>query len=199
MDLHKPLVDKNITEFFGKSRADKLREETKGKAPYKREEVIIHAFCEGLREMGGTYSLPFCFQDRKKERTSHYLIHVTKHARGYGLMKEIMGKYSIKDNDGVPTYTFDPKPEIQLMLNFNRSLKELVEALPNQFKGQTLKVGDIYNRHQIETRFIKDNYKRALRILEEHGKIKVDIPLQRRPIRNNKRTLGDNRLVTFIN
>lgn len=197
MDLHKPLVDKNINELFGKVRADKLRAKTIGVPPYKREEAIIQEFCEALREMGGMYSLPFCFQDRKKERTSHYLIHVAKHKRGYALMKEIMAGYSRKDEDGVPTYTFDPKPTMQLMLNFNRPLRELKEKLVSEFRGQTLKVKAIYDSHQGKTRFIRENYKDALAMLEKENRIQVDISWEERPIRNGKRTLGPERFVTF--
>lgn len=197
MDLHKPLVDKNINELFGKVRADNLRAKTIRMLPYKREEAIIQEFCEALREMGGMYSLPFCFQDRKKERTSHYLIHVAKHKRGYALMKEIMAGYSRKDEDGVPTYTFDPKPTTQLMLNFNRPLRELKEKLVSEFRGQTLKVKAIYDAHQGKTRFLRENYKDALAMLEKENRTQVDIPWKKRPIRNGKRTLGPERFVTF--
>ena len=196
MDLHKSSVDQNINELLGRQRADKLREETKRMSPYKREEAILGALCRALEEMGGKYTLPFCFRDRKRDRTSHYLIHATKHPLGYGLMKEIMDKYSIRDEDEVPTFTFDPKQ--QLTLNFGRPLRDLVDQLVQEFKGQKLKVRNIYEKHQEKTRFVKRNYKDALRTLEEEGRIEVDIPSKRRPIRHGKRTLGDDRIVTFI-
>jgi three-Cys-motif partner protein len=196
MDLQKSSVDKNINDFFGIQRANKLRTKTKHMSPYKREETIIGEFCKALIEMGGRYALPFCFRDRIQDRTSHYLIHASKHPLGYGLMKEIMNEYSFRDADGVPTFTFDPKQ--QLTLNFGWPLRVLEEQLVQEFKGQKLKVGDIYKKHQEKTRFVKGNYKDALLILEKESKIKVDIPVERRPIRNGKRTLGDNRIVTFI-
>jgi len=196
MDLQKASVDKNINELFGKARADILRRRISSMQPYEREETIIQEFCEALKEMGGKYTLPFCFRDRKQDRTSHYLIHVSKDRLGYGLMKEIMDRYSIKDIDGVPTFTFDPKN--QLSLNFNRPFQELAEWISKDFKGQVRKVGDIYSEHQMKTRFTKRNYKDALLLLEEQSKIKVDISSERRPIRSGKRTLSDERSVNFI-
>lgn len=196
MDLQKDSVDKNINDLFGKNRADKLRVRTSGMEPYRREESIIQEFCEALKDMGGKYTLPFCFRDRRRNRTSHYLIHVSKDALGYGLMKEIMASYSMSDSDSVPTFTFDPKK--QLTLNFNRPLRELAEQLKCAFKTQTLKVKDVYKKHQEKTRFTKKNYKDALIMLEKKGEIKVDKPLKERPIRNDKVTLGDNRIVMFF-
>jgi three-Cys-motif partner protein len=138
-DLENSLAKDNIDDLFGKLRADKLRERVKAEIPYKREEIIIQEFCEALREMGGQYVLPFCFLNRKKNKTSHYLIHITKHLLGYGIMKEIMGDYSIKDSDGVPTYTFDPKPIKQLLLNYNRPLAELKKICCQNFEGKLLR------------------------------------------------------------
>lgn len=195
MDLQKASVDKNINDLFGKNRADKLRVRTSGMEPYRREESIIQEFCEALKDMGGKYTLPFCFRDRRRNRTSHYLIHVSKDALGYGLMKEIMASYSMSDIDKVPTFTFDPKK--QLTLNFNRPLRELIEQLVEKFKGQKLKVRDIYEKHQKGTRFVKRNYKDALRALESEGKIEIDLPFEERRVIKGKVTLGDDRIVKF--
>ncbi|MCK4817700.1 three-Cys-motif partner protein TcmP [bacterium] len=195
MDLHKSSVDQNINEILGKQRADKLRAETTAMSPYKREEKILGDLCQALDEMGGKYTLPFCFRDRKRDRTSHYLIHATKHHLGYGLMKEIMNEYSIHDKDGVPTFIFDPKQ--QMTLNFGQPLRDLIEQLVEKFKEQELKVRDIYEKHQKETRFVKKNYKDALRALEGEGKIEIDLPFEERRVIKGKVSLGDDRIVKF--
>lgn len=196
MDLRRVSVDKNINELFGKDRAGKLRVRTSCMQPYQREETIIQEFCEAMTELGCKYTLPFCFRDRKQDRTSHYLIHASKHHLGYGLMKEIMDGYSVKDADGVPTFTFDPKK--QLTLNFNKPLRELAEQLLQVFDGQTCRVDHVYEKDQEMSRFTKRNYKDALLILEEKGKIKVEIPVEKRPFRCGKPTLGDDRIITFV-
>jgi three-Cys-motif partner protein len=196
-DLENPLASDNINELFRKPRADKLRTEIRGKPPYEREEIIIQEFCGALEQLGGKYVLPFCFLKRSKDKTSHYLIHITKNLLGFGIMKEIMGEYSLKDSDGVPTYTFDPKPATQLMLNFNRPITELMEKLLSEFQGQTLIFEDIYNKYHGRTRFIKDNFKDALIKLEEKYRITVDIPREKR-FRKGKLTLGPKRIITFL-
>ena len=68
MDLPKAAVDKNINDLFGKNRADKLRARISCMQPYEREEIIIQEFCEALKDMGGKYTLPFCFRDRRQAR-----------------------------------------------------------------------------------------------------------------------------------
>ncbi len=196
MDLQKASVDKNINDLFGKNRADRLRARTSCMQPYQREETIIQEFCEAINELGGKYTLPFCFRDRKQDRTSHYLIHATKHPLGFRLMKEIMDGYSIKDADGVPTFTFDQKN--QLTLNFNQPLRQLAKQLTQEFKGQTLTASNLYEKHQKTARFTKKNYKDALIMLEKEGKIKVDEPPETRPQRYGKVTLGGKRIVSFI-
>jgi three-Cys-motif partner protein len=197
-DLTNPVVCKSVNEFLGESRAEKLRATIQGMEPYKREELIVQEVCEALKEMGGKYSLPFCFLNRKREKTSHYLIHITKNDRGYGIMKEIMAEYSQKDEDGVPSFIFDPKPTRQLFLTFNRPLRYLTEQLVSKFKGQSLRAGDVYKRHQETTRFTKRNYKDTLLMLEQNGKIKVDKPAEKRTQRCGNLTLGVDRIVTFI-
>jgi three-Cys-motif partner protein len=196
-DLQNPLGEQNINEFFGKSRADELRSAVKGMCPYKREQTIIQNFCDVLKKMGGEDTLPFCFLSRKRNKTSHYLIHITKNKLGFGIMKEIMAEYSRKDEGDVPTYTFDPKPTMQLTLNFNRPLRELAGQLASEFQGRTVKVRDVYESHQEKTLFVRENYKDALRILEKEGRIEVDKSFEERRLVKGKVTLGDDRIVTF--
>ena len=196
-DIQNPLMTDNINLLFGKSRASSLREKIHKMNPYKREQNIIQEFCKALKDKGGKFALPFCFLDRKRERTSHYLVHISKHERGYGLMKNIMELYSEKDDDGVPTFTYNPKKIKQLQLNFSRPLKELTEELLKEYAGKTLSVKNIYEKHQSKTRFTQKNYKTALIKLEKESKIIVDKPASVRPRRDGKLTLGDNRVITF--
>jgi three-Cys-motif partner protein len=196
MDLNNKIVNLNINELLGEKRADQLRVRLDGLLPYEREQEMIREFCDLLKQMGAKYTLPFCFRHRSKDQTSHYIIHASKHPKGYGLMKEIMEPYSIKDDDGVPAFTFDPKG--QLTLNFNRPLRELCRLLLKEFVGESLEAGKIYANHQTKTRFTKRNYKDALLLLEEEGKISVDVPVVKRPMKKGRPTIGDKRVITFL-
>jgi len=190
------LVKKEMELLFGRERLQNLREKTKDVSPFEREVEIINGLCETLKELGGKYVLPFCFKHTEKEKTSHYLVFVGKHPLGFDLMKQIMAKYSEKDSDNIPSFTFDPKPKQQLEFTFNRPLKELADTLINTYEGNKILFKTLYNEHQQRTRFIKDNYKKALLLLEEKGIITIDIPRDKR-IRNGKVTLGKNRTIDF--
>ncbi len=65
--------------------------------------------------------------------------------------------------------------------------------LLNRFVGQRLTMKEIYEVHNIGTRFIKANYKTVLLSLEREGKIKADPPMSNR--RSN--TFADHVRVTF--
>ncbi len=79
--------------------------------------------------------------------------------------------------------------------HFGQPLRDLVDQLVQKFKGQKLKVHDIYEKHQRGTRFVKRNYKDALRALEREDKIEIDLPVEERRVIKGKVTLGDDRIV----
>lgn len=197
--INPALQNENVTvamnALFGIAKAESLRNRLSELKPYQREVEIIRELCGAMIQMGGKYVLPFCFKHAEQDKTSHYLIFVGKHPLGYGLMKEIMAKYSDVDDDKVPTFTFDPKRQMEL--NFNSSLSELAEDIVSSFVGRQVTVKEIYGKHQQSTRFIKRNYKDALILLETRGRISVDKPAHSRPFRGGKPTLGDNRIITI--
>jgi three-Cys-motif partner protein len=198
--LHNTAVKKHIDALFGEERAQRLRRELKAEpySPEAREKRIITALQEALCEMGGKYVLPFRFMNDAGTRTSHYLVFVTKHPKGYGIMKGIMAKASTGGQQGVPTFEYNPAPpDEQLNLELTGPLDELGRMLLDKFAGQTLTMIEIYDRHNINTPFIAPNYRDALGNLEEQGKIKVDPPASMRQKRGGKPTFGPTVLVTF--
>jgi three-Cys-motif partner protein len=108
MGLGNSAVEEHMNALFRKTRADKVREQLKVLKPEKRELTIVETICEALREMGGEYVLPFCFKHESGKRTSHHLIFVSKHVKGYEIMKEIMAKESSEQNQGVPSFEYNP-------------------------------------------------------------------------------------------
>jgi hypothetical protein len=56
---------------------------------------------------------------------------------------------------------------------------------------------DVYDRHQVDTSFIKANYKEALRNLEANGQIKTDPPAPKRKMIKGQRSFADDVIVTF--
>jgi three-Cys-motif partner protein len=199
MGLGNEFVADHINALFGKERADKLRKELAAMKPRQREHAIVNKICEALKEMGREYVLPFCFKSADGRRTSHHLIFVSKHVRGYEIMKGIMARHSSTVEQGVASFDFNPVDNLQfrLLFNLSRPLDDLADMLLEKFAGKTLMMKEIYEQHHVDTPYISSNYKDALNILEDNGLITCDPPADSRPVRKGKRTFADGVQVTF--
>lgn len=200
MGLNNEAVQEHINALFGKERADLLRKKLEGvTSSQERENIILNEICEALRSMGREYVLPFCFKNANGRRTSHHLIFVSKHVKGYEIMKEIMARHSSTKEQGVASFDFHPvaNSQLRLLFDLSRPLDDLADILVQRFAGQTLTMKEIYNQHQVGTPYISSNYKDALNLLEEKKLIKCDPPMAERPMRKGKRTFADHVRVTF--
>jgi three-Cys-motif partner protein len=184
MGLSNEKVKEHMDALFGEARGTELRKELEQLAVAEREYAIVEALAQALKEYGGEYALPFRFKDANGTRTSHHLIFVCKDFKGYEVMKEIMAKESSAQNQGVPSFEYNPATKRQpLLFQLARPLDELGDMLLEEFQGQSLKMLDIYMQHNVGTPFIKSNYKQILRQLEDEGKITAD--------KHRKGTFGD--------
>ena len=198
MGLGNTAVEEHINALFGKTRADKLRSQLQALKPGERELTILEAICEALQEMGGKYVLPFCFKNEHGNRTSHHLIFVSKEFKGYEIMKEIMAKESSEENQGVPSFEYNPATSMQpLLFELSRPLDELEQMLLDEFAGQTITMKEIYLQHNVGKAYIKKNYKSALKNLESQGKITAEPPANQRPTNKGEITFADGVRVTF--
>ena len=157
--------------LFGGERAAALRIEMEGMSPGEREATIVENLTEALSAFGGKYVLPFCFKNDKGNRTKHHLILVTKHFKGYEVMKDIMASSSTAADQGVPTFTYCPADSNKqpTLFELNRPLDELKGMLLTDFAGRTMSMLDIYVSHSVGRRYIKKNYKETLAGLESSG------------------------------
>ncbi len=196
----------HMETLFGSSRLKKLNMEVQDLAPRQRERLILDYLVDAIKEIGGNYVLDFRFPHYGEERTSHYLIFVSKHIKGYRVMKEILAKNSNSHNQGVASFEFNSETTTEPELPFPYTygpLDKLKVMLLTHFKGRELLVSQIYEEHDIgetSTRhYTLSNYKDALLHLEKEGKIKVDKSASERQVRNGKLTLGNGRIVKFLN
>lgn len=197
MGLTNAFVETHMNALFGDDRCAGLRETINGCNPTDREMLIIEALCQALKDYGSRFVLPFRFKNDKGERTSHHLIFVSKNFRGYEIMKDIMARESSSDEQGVPSFEYNPAdslPKQTLLFQLSRPFDDLKDELMNLYSGQTLKMIDIYIDHNVDTRFIKKNYKKALRTLFDEGIIDA-ISDSGKPPRDG--TFGDDINVTF--
>ncbi|WP_282035011.1 three-Cys-motif partner protein TcmP [Metabacillus indicus] len=206
MGINNKLVKQHMNALFGEESANEMRETLKDLNPEEKEAYIVNELAEALSNEHFNYVLPFRFLDEKKNKTSHYLIFVSKHSLGYTIMKEIMAKESTVKDDNVASFSYIPVKHIEkhqnvqlsLLSQYERPLDSLGKDLVDQFKGKKLTVKHIFDRHHIGTPFTSANYKEALRRLEEDGYILADPPAEKRPKRDGKRTMGDKVSITFL-
>lgn len=183
-------IKEHIDALFGKERADALREQVKDLTPENREEVIVSAIIEALRNTQANYVIPFRFAKEESESTSHYLIFLSKNPLGYKIMKEIMGKESSREIQDVPTFEFNPHEDQQPLLTMlEKPVDRLRDELPIRMSGQSKTTLQIYLEDSQGTNYLLRNYKKVLRDLWQAGKITVS--------RAPKTGFADNIVVTF--
>lgn len=177
MGLSNPMVQKHMEALFGPERAATLRTELERLDPSEREAAIVEALAKALKEYGATrFVLPFCFKAGKDKRTTHHLVFVTKHFRGYEVMKDVMAKASAESSQGVASFSYFPAASTkqQLLFDLNRPLDDLRGMLLQAFAGQRLTMRAIYEAHSVDRPYTASNYKTVLRALEDEGKIQTD-------------------------
>jgi hypothetical protein len=152
----------------------------------------VEELSQALRNHGSRHVLPFRFMNDNGNRTSHHLIFVSKHFKGYEIMKGIMARESSSSSQGVASFEYNPADRRQpLLFELTRPIDDLAESLMSTFSGKTLSMREVYEQHNVGTPYIDKNYKEVLLKLEEEGRITTN-PSQRR-----KNTFGDTVMVTF--
>lgn len=198
MGLMNAFVVEPMNALFGDERAEHLRNRLDPMTPAEREIAIVDELAKALQEFGGKYVLPFCFKNALGSRTSHHLIFVSKHVRGYEIMKDIMAKESSTAEQGVPSFHYSlADKKYPLLFDLSRPLDDLADLLAEEFAGKSLKMVGIYNRHHIGKPYIKKNYKEVLAKMELERRIAAKPPAEKRPRRNGKPTFSDTVSVTF--
>jgi len=200
MGIRNPLVRDHMAALFGNTRTEALIEAVEGLGAAERELCVIEELCQALKDMGGTFVLPFRFKSPQHGRTSHHLIFVSKHVRGYEIMKEIMARESSTQVQGVPSFEYNAAAAAQgVLLELAQPLDDLADLLVQQFHGRSLSMKEVYEQHHVGTHFIKSNYKSVLGELENAGRLVAAPPASRRQKRNGKIAFADRVQVEFPN
>jgi three-Cys-motif partner protein len=173
--LSNEFVREHIDALFGARRAEAIRAKVAGLHGDERERVVLDSFQEGLNGIGFKYVLRFRFLSRGADRTSHHLIHCSRHPLAEKIMKEVMDRYSVKSFDGIPLFEIPPDDFGQGSL-FEQPLPpvELAGELLRSFAGRTLTLSEIVHRHSPGKPYVERNYRAALSYLIEQGKVTCD-------------------------
>ena len=201
--LTNPKVAKHVDALFGKEKADKLRATAKSVHTEEREELLIEEFLNALSTIGYEYVVPYVFEREDKDRTSHYLIFITKHRLGFSVMKEIMYKLSEDKTQGVARFGLVrpvSRRRTPLLALMNTPLNDFADQLCDEFAGQAAtrkELQAVYDRKHPRNLLVDKNWRNALSKLEDEGRIIADPPLNKRPKRNGKTTFSPTTKVTF--
>lgn len=194
MSINNPFVEKHMVLLFGKERVDDLRNLPTTLNSTEKELYVLETISQALKENAGQYVLPFRFKTDSGKRSSHHMIFVSKHIRGYEIMKEIMANESTESNQGVASFEYNPAIlRYALLFQLSRPCDDLAEMLLEKFAGETMTRQQIYDKHHVDTPYIKKNYRKILIKLEDDGKIQTDPPANKR----RKNTFSDTVKVTF--
>ena len=194
MSVNNLFVQEHMEALFGAGRSQELRKQLDGLDADERELTIVETLYKVLAA-GERYVLPFRFRTDYGTRTSHHLFLVTKHPRGYEIMKEIMAKESTGSEQGVASFEYNPVEigqvkQFPLLAGMSpRPLDELAEMLLEEFAGRTMRMKDVYDEHNVGRPYVKSNYKQALLMLEADSRIMAS--------EHRKNSFADHVEVTF--
>jgi three-Cys-motif partner protein len=199
--LVNPVFKDHMRALFGPVQADELYSELNeisgrggARIPQRREELIMDTLARTIAEVSGPYVLPFRF--RKGSRTSHNLVFVTKHPKGYQVMKEIMAKEGRAYEGGIPSFAYTDA-DTPYLRGFAFEFQTLKTDLCTKFAGKNVTMGQVFEQHNIGTPYIERNYKDALNELEAEGRIRALPAAADRPRRNGKPTFANGVMVVF--
>lgn len=149
---------------------------------YDRLSLIMDNLANEFKKavQGTLYHCAFKFQEEDSRATSHYIIHFTKHTKGFELVKQIFYDFdnigASLDQDG--NYTFDAKmmdKSKNSVLDFgDQNIESLSLQLEKTYCGKTITARTLFDEHHPTSKFCGSHYARTLRHMVEQGKIKAE-------------------------
>jgi three-Cys-motif partner protein len=197
-------VKEHVDALFGPKRAERLRQVVKKMRPDEREEVLIEAFIEAITEdLGYEYVIPYVFEKEDKDRTSHYLMFISKRDRGFKIMKEIMYKESQDKTQGIAKFGYvrqisaEKTPLLHLM---NTPRSNFGKQLCTDYAGRSHSrkaLREDYDKFHPRNLFVDRNWRDVLSELETEGEVTCVPPRKERKVQKGEVTFGENTVVTF--
>ena len=171
---------------------------------FKREELVIEKFIEAVNEeIGYDFVIPYVIEKEKKDRTSHYLIFISKNKRGFSIMKEIMYAQSDDRTQGVARFGYVrevSKKRTPLLALMNAPLEDFKKQLCDELAGQKAErktLRDRFDTMHPRNPFVEKNWREALSQLEVEGRVTCVPPRTERKMQKGEVTFGPNTVVAF--
>lgn len=178
--LTNPKMVEHIDVMFPKFKEQAIAEVTTAKNDERKVSLLIKYLAEEFKSVlgGHLHYCAFKFMESNMHKTSHLIIHFTKHPKGYKLVKQVYYDY---DNIGAVlgvdgTFTFDAKKAYPMgILDFSMDDNHinLSEDLAKQFAGKELSAAKLIDTHQSATPYAPTHYVKALRCLVDSGRLEA--------------------------
>ena len=144
--------------------------------PSEKEHELLAHFIESVRQYSGaTFLIPFRFTSDTTNRTSHYLVHCSKDALAFKIMKDVMG--SLRSNSDPGQFSFLGQSDLgdQLSMFVPEASDTARKAIKSELaKGR--RMVRIFSDEWIQRPkdlFRPKDYKDILREMERDGDIAV--------------------------
>jgi len=199
--INNETVKQHVDALFTREIANELRRlKTTNTSPARREDAILKGLSKSLNPDGDRYVLFFRFRARDKDRTSHYIVHLTKHQRGYFIMRDVMAGASAV-RGGIPLFEWSPEEAEQLPLSLeipgSPSIPELKARILLKMRGKTIEAKRCYEEVTLLTSYLRKHFVQAVNELELERQVIIDKPRTQRQRRDGRLTLGDTVKLTF--
>jgi three-Cys-motif partner protein len=186
-----------VERLFGREILNSLKLElAQTRSPLDRESVVLKHLTLALVDAGAKHVMNFSFKVEDAQRSTHHLIFVTQHRKGFEAMKTIMARESSRVTEDGPSMTFTQQPAEPTL--FDRDPHEvLAETLLKRFQSQTISLDNIYKEMGSETLFTQPYFRRSLLLLEQRQEIEVDPPAASRPSPKGNQSMSGSTIITF--
>ena len=137
--------------------------------------AILDGLATSLRNSPHGEVLSHSFRIKDTEgRTQHFIVGATKHFLGLRIFKDIMGRASSSNDDGIPSYTYDPSADrLQLKLALADPFGTLRRDLRARYAGRTLTFHEMVADHWVGSPYQEDHYRRVLEELTREAAVAV--------------------------
>ena len=172
-----PALSPVLIELMGsKERAQALYEALRTtNNTRERENIITHQYRRALiEEIGANYIVTFRIEHEDQRKTSHCLIHATKHPLGFSIMKDVMWRRG-RSEDRQGALELAQRSRTNFIPLFDLSGDEVKQNILDALSDGPLQVGTFYKKwtQRPDDLQCEGSYRQFLLELEAEGKIEV--------------------------
>lgn len=146
------------------------------RSPAQKERALLGHFLTCVREYSGAeFLVPFRFVSDAANRTSHYLVHCSRHPLAFRLMKDVMGSLRTSDEPGQFSFLGHSDLGDQISLFAPEAEEEAAEAILGELSDGPRSVG-LFTEQWVERPadlFRGTDYRAILLGLESDGRVQV--------------------------